>query len=210
MAKETKAIIKDEVSEWNWWTRLPNIVLTKVEDPHEGWLLFAIRKVAGDNPEDGVCYMTMQNLADLAKMGRSTVRKKIHSLADKGLIRAEIRKAPKGRNVWHITVPRSLWEENEEAYRQLSEATDPLESMGTPDVPDRYTREYGTGTPDHAKTKNHTKKNPNKKKRVGLFEKDEFGKYIDRSPLKICPKCGQYQRQCYCEEEAPKAVEALR
>lgn len=38
-------------------------------------------------------------------------------------------------------------------------------------------------------------------KRARVLEKDEFGKFIDRSPREKCPECGQYLRECICEKE---------
>jgi|GEM_PF-4289298 len=197
---ETEAVIKDEEPDRHWWTRLPNIVLSKVDDPYELALLFVIRKVAGDG-ENGICYMSTRTLAGIAKMGHNTVKRKIHSLAEKGLINTELKKAPRGWKVWHITFPRSVWEENEKVYRELSQKRTeiPLEEPTVPEKDRDCTREEGGTVPEEGSTKNLSTNNPSTKK-VGVHEKDEFGRYINRSPQEKCPECGQYPRQCYCQE----------
>lgn len=206
----TKAVIKDEAPDYHWWTRLPNIVLSRVDDPYELALLFVIRKVAGD-AEDGVCYMSIRNLAKAAKMGRSTVNRKILSLAEKGLIQAKKKKAPRGWKVWHITLPRSLWEENEEVYRELSQRGThrEQEQPSVPEISRGCPRDKPATVPEISPTKNHGTKNHITKK-VGIHAKDEHGKYIDRSPRKKCPECGQYLRECICEEETVKSHTGLR
>lgn len=164
---ESKAVIKDEAPEWHWWTRLPNIVLSKVGDPYELALLFVIRKVAGDDPDDGVCYMNLHSLAGQAKMDIKTARKKIHSLVKKGLIRAELKIGPRGFKVWHITLPRSLWEENEAAYHQLSVPTEPVIEESPTTLGREPSTTLGRETPTTLgrHTKNHTMtKNPSLKR----------------------------------------------
>lgn len=183
MSKEIKAIIKDEVPEWHWWTRLPNIVVAKVDDPYELALLFRIRKVVGD-AEDGVCYMSTRTLAGIAKMHFNTVCKKIHSLAEKGLIRAELKEAPRGWKVWHINLPRSLWEENEAAYRQLSVQTEPTVHQGLQDCTPRVT---GT-VHQECSTKNHITKNHIKKKRVAKYPSSSKKRSNEQLMLKSTPE----------------------
>lgn len=156
-----KIVIRNEAPEWHWWTRLPNIVLERVDDPYELALLFVIRKVAGDDADDGVCYMSLRSLAKLAKMGKSTADRKIRSLSKKGLIEAKLKKAPtksQGWKVWHIRIPRSLWEENERAYCEYPK--EKVSQRGTDrqdesqSVPER-----GESVPEISPTKNHIKKN---------------------------------------------------
>jgi len=113
---EERVEIRDEAPEWHWWTRLPNIVLEKIENPFEGWLLLVIRKVAGDDLKNGcpvgVCSMSQRKLAEVANMSRTQVSRTMHALLQKGLIEGELKKAEDGEGwpVWHITIPRSLWE----------------------------------------------------------------------------------------------------
>jgi len=154
-------VVRDEVPEYHWWSRLPNIVLEKVDDPYEGWLLFTIRKIVGDGALDGVCYMSLRNLAKVAKMAHSTVAKKIRSLAEKGLIEAELKKAPvrsRGWEVWHITIPRSLWEDNEREWQErkvYGRRTDPGSVHGTPET----VRGNAKSVHQAVSTNNHITKN---------------------------------------------------
>jgi len=166
-AKEAVVVQQREKRKWHRFTRLPNNVLQKVESPYELALLFVIRSSYLDDLQEGshpgVCKKSLRTLGKEAKMSHHTVSKTIRSLLAKGLLEGEKRIPENGKSgwpCWHLTVPRSLWEENEALWEEERES-----EMGTacPKVGTRFPR-VGTRETDFAEngqplTTNKTNKN---------------------------------------------------
>lgn len=116
-ASRMKTKVKDQAPEYHWWTRLPNIVLERIETPYQLTLLFVYKKIAA---EAGECWFTMEKIAEMAKMSMGKASQTRRGLEKLGLIKVELRKPKKsrGRPCCHVTVV-NIWEENEAEWRRI-------------------------------------------------------------------------------------------
>jgi len=106
--------ITDRSKDRNYFIIVPQIVQGLCADPYELSLWVAIKTVAG---EEGECYLSTEDLAELAMMsvGKASQCRK-HLLAA-GLLEGEIRRdAGYPQAVWHLSIP-DLWARNVE-WRQ--------------------------------------------------------------------------------------------
>lgn len=101
--------ITDQSNDRKYFTQMPNIVLAKCRNPQDIALWITIKMVAG---EQGECFLSTEDLAELATMSVGKAADCRKFLISAGLIVGEIRR-DEGypQPVWHLTIP-DLWDEN--------------------------------------------------------------------------------------------------
>lgn len=105
----TQQTIQDQSGDKKYFIITPQLVLAKSRDPFDYTLWCVVKMVAGD---DGECFLSTRDLADLAMMSAGKVTDSRQYLLSCRLLEGELTRDPGQMNeVWHLKIP-DLWAEN--------------------------------------------------------------------------------------------------
>jgi hypothetical protein len=144
---EKKHRVVDEDRQREWFTIIPNVVLEMELNPYELALYVLYKRIAGEN---GVCWASTRTLAKRLDCGVATVARARTVLAERGLIRREIRAVDSGQPVDHVVIV-DIWSENAQkmlADRSREERSKRKRSRGEHQ---RSTQEQGSSREERKK-----------------------------------------------------------